>query len=168
MTILPPSPPPVPDAMKLPDNLEGACRALEAEFTTLVFSKMRQAMVPKGALGGGFANDAIQGMLDAQWASLASQGEGLGLWRTLYRQLENIGVKSDAAGADESGTGVLDRNEAVRDGATRAPGAIGQRLGHPQADRPAQDQATALAGSAQGEQRRVSPGFAGRKGSEVR
>ena len=69
--------------------------ALEKEFAHLVFRKMREAMVPAAAPGSaGFARQTAEGMLDAQWAELASQGEGLGLWRALYRQLEPEAVKS--------------------------------------------------------------------------
>lgn len=85
----------------LPKDLEAACRSLEQEFGTLVFRKMREAMVPQSSKGAsGFAQDTAQGLLDSQWAQLASQGEGLGLWRTLCRELSPA-VKSPAGKAEE-------------------------------------------------------------------
>ena len=71
-----------------PGDLEGACRAIEKEFAVLVFRKMRQAMVPEGSQGSSrFGKQTAYEMMDMQWAELASRGEGLGLWRALYRQL---------------------------------------------------------------------------------
>lgn len=88
----------------LPKDLEGACRALEQEFGTMIFRKMREAMVPQSSKGSsGFARDTAQGLLDSQWAQLASQGEGLGLWRTLCRELTPAAVKSPVAKAEEKG-----------------------------------------------------------------
>lgn len=84
----------------LPRDLEGACRALEKEFALLVFRKMREAMVPQSE-SSGFAQDSTYGLLDAQWAELASQGEGLGLWQALYRDLEGEPVKSGSAAAEK-------------------------------------------------------------------
>lgn len=90
----------------LPKDLEAACRSLEEAFATIVFRKMREAMVPKSDTGSAaFARETTQGLLDAQWARLSSQGEGLGLWRTLYRQLEPASVKSEAEGADGKSNG---------------------------------------------------------------
>ena len=90
----------------LPKDLEAACRSLEEAFSTLVFRKMREAMVPTTSKGAAaFARETSQSMLDSQWAHLASQGEGLGLWRTLYRQLEPASVKSKGESADQNGTG---------------------------------------------------------------
>ncbi len=92
-----------PPGQALPEDLEGACRALEKEFALLVFRKMREAMVPRSGEGAmGFARDTSEGMLDAQWADLASQGEGLGLWRALMRQLEPSEVKSGSPGAEKT------------------------------------------------------------------
>lgn len=86
----------------LPRDLEGACRALEKEFARLVFQKMRTALVasPSGPTSG-FAREATQGMLDEQWAELASRGEGLGLWRAMVAQLGGEEVKSSGSAADE-------------------------------------------------------------------
>lgn len=92
-----------PTNQALPRDLERACRALEKEFARLVFRKMRQAMVPKSSSGSAaFQRDTVEGLLDSQWAELASQGEGLGLWRAMYRQLEPAAVKSASHGADEN------------------------------------------------------------------
>lgn len=88
----------------LPRDLEKACRSLEEAFVTIVFRKMHEAMVPKTSKGSsGFARETTQGMLDAQWAHLSSEGEGLGLWRALYRQLEPSAIKSAGRKDDETG-----------------------------------------------------------------
>ena len=118
----------------LPKDLEGACRALEQEFVTLVFRKMREAMVPKSSDGtASFARETTQSMLDLQWAQLASQGEGLGLWRTLYRELEPRDVKSDPRVADERAREETHRMEAANHAhAKGSVGAPGPRMGHPQ------------------------------------
>lgn len=92
-----------PGGQTLPEDLEGACRGLEKEFAILVFRKMREAMVPRSGEGSmGFARETTEGMLDAQWAELASQGEGLGLWRALLRELEPGEVKSSSPGAEKT------------------------------------------------------------------
>lgn len=89
-------------AEPLPRDLEGACRALEKEFANLLFQKMRQAMVPRStAAAGGFARETAETLLDSQWAELASQGEGLGLWRSLVRELGPEAVKSGPPAADQ-------------------------------------------------------------------
>jgi len=85
-----------------PADLKSACRALEQEFARLVFGKMREAMVPRSSDGSnGFARDTTAALLDTQWAELASQGEGLGLWQSLCRQLERDAVKSSPREADQ-------------------------------------------------------------------
>ncbi|GAB4246645.1 hypothetical protein [Deferrisoma sp.] len=94
----------------LPKDLEGACRALEKEFALLVFRTMRKAMVPPGRGPDGFAKETAYGLLDDQWAELVSQGEGLGLWRSMMEQLER--VKETGAGAEEKGREAEDRTEA--------------------------------------------------------
>jgi Rod binding domain-containing protein len=105
------------DPKPLPKDLEGACRALEATFAGLVFRKMQEAMVPKSSRGSaGFARETTEAMLTTQWAELASQGEGLGLWRALYRQLEPQAVKSGPAPADESAGKASVPGEAERQG----------------------------------------------------
>ena len=97
----------------LPESLEGACRALEREFALLVFRAMRKAMVPQTAGGSdGFARETAYSLLDSQWAELAVQGEGLGLWRAMVRQLGEPGVKEPASPADQGGKGAGDRTEA--------------------------------------------------------
>ncbi len=88
----------------LPTNLEQACRAFEREFVQLLFREMRRATLPAETGGSaGFARQTVQSLLDGQWAELASQGEGLGLWRVMLRQLEAGAVKSPGAGADQDG-----------------------------------------------------------------
>ncbi len=88
-------------AEPLPSNLEGACRAFEKEFAQLVFRKMREAMVPASGSGSSaFARETAHGMLDGQWAELASRGEGLGLWRSLLQELDPA-VKSSPTEADQ-------------------------------------------------------------------
>ncbi|NTU59654.1 MAG: hypothetical protein HGA98_01195, partial [Deltaproteobacteria bacterium] len=85
----------------LPKDLKESCRALEEAFATIVFRKMQETMVPKSSKGAAaFARDTTQGLLTAQWAHLASQGEGLGLWRVLYRQLAPSEVKPGGENAD--------------------------------------------------------------------
>lgn len=94
-------------AEPLPGNLEGACRALEKVFAQMMFQKMREAMVPASSSGAdGFARASTEAMLDGQWAELASTGEGLGLWRALYRQLDAAAVKSPAATPDQEGNAI--------------------------------------------------------------
>lgn len=92
-------------AKELPKDAEGACRALEAQFTTLLLRRMREAMVPKSSTSSSFAMETTQGLLEEQWAALSSQGEGLGLWRTLLNQLEGAqpAVKPEPAGAEKKG-----------------------------------------------------------------
>ncbi|MBI5445539.1 MAG: rod-binding protein [Deltaproteobacteria bacterium] len=155
-------------ASELPRDLEQACRGLEEAFAQLVFSKMRQAITPKGALGSSFAQQTALGMLDAQWAHLASQGEGLGLWRALYRQLAPSMIKSGEAGTEErSGGGTFSR-QAVHVDAKRGPGALGHRLGYPQALRTPPLDAGVSGVPEQAEQRLglygAGIGSAGRKG----
>ncbi len=88
----------------LPTNLEQACRAFEREFVQLLFREMRRSTLPTEAGGSaGFARQTAQSLLDGQWAELASQGEGLGLWRVMLRQLEGDAVKSPGSGADQDG-----------------------------------------------------------------
>jgi Rod binding domain-containing protein len=109
----------------LPGDLEGACRALEKEFAHLVFHKMREAMVPKASPGSsGYARQTAESMLDAQWAELASRGEGLGLWRAMYRQLEAEAVKSGPLGVDQRIRWRAQRTEKRSDteGSARTPG----------------------------------------------
>jgi len=104
----------------LPRDLEGACRALEKEFANLLLQKMRQAMVPNSRSGSdGFARETAESLLDSQWAELASQGEGLGLWRALVRELGPGEVKSAPPAADQ---GI--RTGASREGAAHAPAAL--------------------------------------------
>ncbi len=88
----------------LPTNLEQACRAFEREFAQLLFREMRRSTLPTETGGSaGFARQTAQSLLDGQWAELASQGEGLGLWRVMLRQLEGNVVKSPGSGADQDG-----------------------------------------------------------------
>ncbi|MDF1554466.1 MAG: hypothetical protein P1P84_15450 [Deferrisomatales bacterium] len=127
----------------LPEDLEGSCRALEKVFAQMVFQKMREAMVPAGSGGAdGFARTSAEGMLDAQWAELASQGEGLGLWRSLCRQLDPEAVKSPGGTPDQWSRGTPHRTEAGRV-AQGGAGVPGPRLGHL---RPAATAAVAAAG----------------------
>ncbi len=127
----------------LPEDLEGACRALEKVFAQMVFQKMREAMVPAGSGGAdGFARTSAAGMLDAQWAELASQGEGLGLWRSLCRQLDPEAVKSADQTPDQWVRGTPHRTEAGL-AAQGGAGVPGPRLGRL---RPAVTAAVAAAG----------------------
>ncbi len=97
----------------LPQSLEGACRALEKEFALLVLRAMRKAMVPQGAGGSnGFARETAHSLLDSQWAELAVQGEGLGLWRAMVRQLGGADVKEPGPPADQGGKEAGHRTEA--------------------------------------------------------
>jgi len=115
----------------LPKDLEGACRALEKAFTQIMFQEMRKSVMPStGGGAGGFARTSTEGMLDAQWAELSSQGEGMGLWRALYRQMDPESVKSSAGEPDEWPRGTPHRKEAdhVTQGGIGTPG---PRLGHP-------------------------------------
>lgn len=115
----------------LPRDLEGACRALEKEFATLLFQKMRQAAVPRsGSAGGGFARETAEALLDAQWAELASRGEGLGLARALLQRLAPQEVKSGPPGADQRLEAGADRKEAGHE-PERGIGAPGARVGSP-------------------------------------
>lgn len=115
----------------LPRDLEGACRALEKEFATLLFQKMRQAAVPRSGSGsGGFARETSEALLDSQWAELASQGEGLGLARALLRQLAPEAVKSGPPGADQRLEAGVDRKEAGHE-PERDSRATGTRVGSP-------------------------------------
>ncbi|NOY46241.1 MAG: hypothetical protein GXP50_12445 [Deltaproteobacteria bacterium] len=110
----------------LPSDLEGACRALEKEFALLVFRSMRKAMVPKSTDGAtGFAEETAYALLDEQWAELATQGEGLGLWRAMMRQLE--GVKKSRGEVDQESEGA---SAPVDAGRTRNPraGAAGRSV----------------------------------------
>ncbi|MBI5017394.1 MAG: hypothetical protein HZB55_18145 [Deltaproteobacteria bacterium] len=122
-----------PSAEPLPKDLEGACRAFEQQFSALVFRKMREAMVPKAAKGSsGFAQDTAQGLLEDQWARLASQGEGLGLWRALLRQVDSAGVKSPAPKAEEKGMIALrPRDRAAPPAAERGAPIVGRGLRAP-------------------------------------
>jgi Rod binding domain-containing protein len=153
---------------ELPKDLEQACRGLEEAFAQLVFGKMRQAMTPKGALGNGFAQQTAQSMLDEHWAHLASQGEGLGLWRALYRELAPSMIKSGETGTEERSGGHLSPRQAGDVDAKRGPGAPGHRLGHPQAVRTAPNDAGIPGLPEQAKQRLVlfgaGLGSAGRKG----
>jgi Rod binding domain-containing protein len=165
---LPFTPSPAPSfASELPRDLEGACRALEEAFAQIVFSKMRQAMIPKGATGNDFAQQTALSMLDAHWAHLASRGEGLGLWRALYRQMAPPVIKSDQAGTEERSGGDRFPRQAGDDDAKRGPGAPGHRLGYPQALRTAPNDAGLPGLPEQAKQRLVfgaGAGSAGRKG----
>ena len=115
----------------LPEDLEGACRALEKAFAQIVFQKMREAMVPaNGGGASGFARTSAESMLDSQWAELASQGEGLGLWRALYRQRDPEAVKSAEPEPDQWNRGKplrTDAEQAVQGG----EGEPGPRAGRP-------------------------------------
>ncbi len=96
----------------LPSDLEGACRELEKEFALLVFRSMRRAMVPESSDGAtGFAKETAYALLDDQWAELATQGEGLGLWRAMMRQLE--GVKKSRDEVDQERRDASARTEAA-------------------------------------------------------
>lgn len=154
----------------LPRGLEEACRALEEEFAQIVFGKMRQAMIPKSSKGTDFGQETASSMLDQQWAHLASQGEGLGLWRALYRQVAPTMIKSGETGTDENGGGEsLNRTQARHADAKRGPGALDHRLGHPEAGRIAPTDARVPRLSEQEEQRPLrplgkGPGDRGRKG----
>lgn len=115
----------------LPRDLEGACRALEKEFATLLFQKMRQAAVPRSGAsgsGGGFARETSEALLDAQWAELASQGEGLGLARALLQRLAPGAVKSGPPQADQRLEAGAHRKEAGHE-PQRGVGALGARVG---------------------------------------
>lgn len=90
----------------LPSDLKGACKELESYFFNLLLKSMRQAMVPNGSKGAdGFAKDTAYAMLDGQWARIASENEGMGLWKTMYEQLEPAatGVKSPSPKAEKDG-----------------------------------------------------------------
>lgn len=152
MIISPASAPLVPGTAEqpLPEDLEGACRALEKVFAQMMFQKMREAMVPASSSGAdGFARSSAEGMLDSQWAELASQGDGLGLWRSLYRQLSPDEVKSAPAAPDQWTRG----NPLRRDADIAAQGGVagsGPRSGRP---RPVASAALAAASYRQAESR---------------
>ena len=93
----------------LPTDLKGACRAMEEEFTQLMLSTMRKAFLaenPKGSMG--FSKDVTFSMFESQMAKLSSEGEGLGIWKSMYEQLSpKTEVKSEKSAAEKNDGGIL-------------------------------------------------------------
>lgn len=77
-------------------RLKKACSDFEAIFVYQLLEIMRKT-VPEGGLlsgKGGLGNSTYQMLFDQKLAeALTSQGKGLGIQHTLYRQLKNSGVK---------------------------------------------------------------------------
>lgn len=96
----------------LPQNLEGACRAVEQQFMEMVLDSMRKATLGSAAKGSlGFSKDLSMSMLQTEVARLSSQDEGMGLWKVMYDQMKDAGggVKSENTPAEKSVKGVLRR-----------------------------------------------------------
>jgi len=80
----------------LPSDLKAACREMERYFYDILIKSMRQAMVPQTSKGAdSFAKETSVGMLDEQWARIASEQDGMGLAQSMFNQLspEGAGVK---------------------------------------------------------------------------
>lgn len=75
-------------------RLKNVCRDMEAVFLNMMWTSMR-ATVPKNSLmGGGFAEDIMRSMQDAELTKTMAQAGGMGLADMIYRQLS---MKTDSA-----------------------------------------------------------------------
>ena len=93
----------------LPKDLKGACKEMESYFFNMMLRTMRQAMVPNSSKGAdSFAKETANSMLDGEWAKLATEDEGLGLWKSMYEQLapaasgEKPGVEPVKSGEEKA------------------------------------------------------------------
>lgn len=93
----------------LPTDLKGACKAMEEQFIVTLLSTMRKSAMASNAKGSlGFSKDVAYSMFDGQVAKSSTEGDGIGLWRTMLDQLDPDGDgEGDARGkngASENGS----------------------------------------------------------------
>lgn len=67
--------------------LKDACQQFEAYFIQQMWKGMRNTLSGDGLIPKSQGEDIFQEMLDAEYSKEASQGQGIGIAQTLYRQL---------------------------------------------------------------------------------
>lgn len=109
MTIKPLSVTSAEASSDLPRDLKGACKAMEEQFMNILLSTMRKSSLGADSNGAaGFSKDVAYGMFDGEMAKLATEDEGMGLWKMLYEQLSPLeGVKSEKSPAEKNDGGIV-------------------------------------------------------------
>lgn len=97
------------ESSELPKDLKGACKAMEEQFMNILLSTMRKSTMGSESKGAdGFSKEVSFGMFDSQIAKLATEDEGMGLWKMLYDQLSPMeSVKSEKSPADKNDGGIV-------------------------------------------------------------
>ncbi|MDK2799744.1 MAG: peptidoglycan hydrolase FlgJ [Clostridiales bacterium] len=71
------------------EKLREACRDFEKVFLTMMYKQMKATVSKSELIPESFAQETFESMLDEEFASKASEGQGIGLGDMLYRQLSN-------------------------------------------------------------------------------
>lgn len=69
-------------------GLKKACKEFESFLVYQTICEMRKTVEKSELFHGGEAEDMFQGFLDMETARSISDSGGFGLWKTLYKQLE--------------------------------------------------------------------------------
>lgn len=68
-------------------KLEKACRDLEGVFVSMVFKQMNSSVKKGGLIDEGYAGGIYRDMLSEKYADEAVKGNGIGIAKTLFKQL---------------------------------------------------------------------------------
>ena len=84
----------------LPEAIREAAKAFESIFVNELMKSMRKTLPEDGLLNSGFANGVFNGMLDQEYAQIASRSGQIGLADIIAEQLgANVNINSPAAEA---------------------------------------------------------------------
>ncbi|NMA83238.1 MAG: flagellar biosynthesis protein FlgJ [Epulopiscium sp.] len=67
--------------------LKEACQQFEAYFIQQMWKEMRSTLSDDGLIPKNRGEEIFQEMLDAEYSKKSSEGQGIGIAQTLYRQL---------------------------------------------------------------------------------
>lgn len=83
-----------------PEAIREAAKAFESIFVNELMKSMRKTLPEDGLLNSGFANGVFNGMLDQEYASIASRSGQIGLADIIAEQLgANVNMNAQAADA---------------------------------------------------------------------
>jgi flagellar protein FlgJ len=90
-----------------PEAIREASKAFESIFVNELMKSMRKTLPEDGMLNGGFANGVFNGMLDQEYASIASRSGQLGLADIIAEQL-GAGSSTNSAAAEAASSRIVE------------------------------------------------------------
>ena len=72
------------------DKLKKACKDFEAIFLNIMFKEMRKTVNEKDDFFANSGSKIFSDMLDNEYSKKAASGEGLGLWKMIYKNLQTV------------------------------------------------------------------------------